>query len=82
MAATTLAIALPADLAQMVDDKVASGEYENADAIVIAGLRDISAQNHALENWLRNEVVPECARVVSGEAEMRTGAEVLTRLGI
>jgi antitoxin ParD1/3/4 len=49
---------LPADQAQYIDSLVASGTYTTASEVVAAGLRELQERDAALEQWLREEVVP------------------------
>jgi antitoxin ParD1/3/4 len=53
-----LSITLPVEMAQMVKDKVSSGEYASESEVVRAGLRALSAQNAAIDKWLLEEVLP------------------------
>lgn len=53
-----LSITLPLEMAQMVKDKVASGEYASESEVIRDGLRALAAQDAAIEKWLREEVVP------------------------
>jgi putative addiction module CopG family antidote len=55
---TSLSITLPHEMAQMVKDKVASGEYASESEVIRDGLRTLQARDAALESWLREEVVP------------------------
>lgn len=55
---TSLSITLPHEMAQMVKDKVASGEYASESEVIRDGLRTLQARDVALENWLRQEIVP------------------------
>jgi putative addiction module CopG family antidote len=52
-----LTITLPHDMAQMVKDKVASGEYATESEVIRDGLRTLAARDEAVERWLREEVV-------------------------
>lgn len=52
-----LTITLPLDMAQMVKDKVASGEYATESEVIRDGLRTLAARDEAVERWLREEVV-------------------------
>jgi putative addiction module CopG family antidote len=54
----SLSITLPHDMAQMVKDKVASGEYASESEVIRDGLRILSARDAVVEKWLQNEVVP------------------------
>lgn len=53
-----LSITLPVEMAQMVKDKVSSGEYASESEVIRAGLRALTAQNTAIDRWLRQEVLP------------------------
>lgn len=49
-------IVLPADAAQIVKDKVASGEYRSETEVIVEGLRVLQAQDSAVETWLQIDV--------------------------
>lgn len=49
-------VILPTDIAQMVKEKVASGEYESENEVILEGLRALQARESAVEQWLRTEV--------------------------
>lgn len=53
-----LTITLPLEMAKMVKDKVASGQYASESEVIRDGLRALSAHDAAIEKWLREEVVP------------------------
>ncbi len=48
-------VTLPAELARLIDEKVASGEYETESAVVQDGLALLLEQDPAFETWLRTE---------------------------
>jgi putative addiction module CopG family antidote len=50
-----LSITLPDDMARMVKNKVASGEYTSESEVIRDGLRVLQARGAALETCLRNE---------------------------
>ena len=50
-------ITLPSEMAQMVKDKVSSGEYASESEVIRDGLRALEARNRAVEHWLRTEGV-------------------------
>jgi antitoxin ParD1/3/4 len=54
----SLSITLPHEMAQMVKDKVASGEYATESEVIRDGLRTLAARDAAIERWLREEVAP------------------------
>ena len=49
---------LPLDQAELIDRKVARGEFASADAVVQAGLHTLSEHEADVDAWLRDEVVP------------------------
>lgn len=51
-------ISLPAEHAEFIDAKVASGDYASASEVVRAGLRALQERDAAIEKWLREEVAP------------------------
>ncbi len=53
-----LSITLPTEMAQMVKEKVQSGEYASESEVIRDGLRALVNQDAAVEKWLREEVVP------------------------
>lgn len=53
-----LTITLPLEMAQMVKEKVSSGEYATESEVIRDGLRTLVARDVAVERWLREEVVP------------------------
>jgi putative addiction module CopG family antidote len=54
----SLSITLPLEMAQMVKEKVASGEYATESEVIRDGLRTLVARDAAMEKWLREEIVP------------------------
>ncbi|MEQ1952366.1 type II toxin-antitoxin system ParD family antitoxin [Mesorhizobium sp. CN2-181] len=53
-----LTITLPLEMAQMVKDKVTSGQYATESEVIRDGLRSLAARDAAIEKWLVEEVVP------------------------
>jgi putative addiction module CopG family antidote len=53
-----LSVTLPNEMADMVRDKVASGEYASESEVIRDGLRALQARDRAVEDWLRAQVVP------------------------
>lgn len=53
-----LSITLPIEMARMVREKVASGEYASESEVVSEGLRALAEQDVTMERWLREEVAP------------------------
>jgi putative addiction module CopG family antidote len=53
-----LSITLPVQMAEMVKDKVASGDYASESEVIRDGLRALEERDRAVEAWLHNEVLP------------------------
>jgi antitoxin ParD1/3/4 len=53
-----LSITLPVEMARMVSEKVASGEYASESEVVSEGLRALADRDATMERWLREEVTP------------------------
>lgn len=51
-----LYIKLPVEMAEMVKNKVASGEYATESDVIYDGLRTLAARDDAVEQWLREDV--------------------------
>lgn len=51
-------VTLPNEMAQMIEDKVASGEYASESEVIRDGLRALQARDRAVEDWLWQEIVP------------------------
>jgi antitoxin ParD1/3/4 len=50
-----MSITLPLEMAQLVRDKVASGEYASESEVIRDGVRSLMARDRAMEEWLRTE---------------------------
>ena len=53
---TPISVTLPHDMAEMVKEKVASGEYATESEVIRDGLRVLLARDAAVERWLQDEV--------------------------
>ena len=62
----SLSITLPLEMAQMVKDKVASGEDATESEVIRDGLRTLAARDAAVERWLMDDVVPTIQALDSG----------------
>lgn len=70
-----LSITLPNDMAQMVKNKVASGEYASESEVIRDGLRTLAARDAVVEKWLREEVAPTYDRVMADPEGTTMSAE-------
>ena len=71
-----MSITLPLEMAAVVEQKVASGEYASDSEVIRDGLRALMARDRAVERWLTDVVVPAYDRVKTGQERTYTGAEV------
>jgi antitoxin ParD1/3/4 len=76
----SLSITLPLEMAQMVKEKVRSGEYATESEVIRDGLRTLAARDAAVEKWLRDEVAPTFDAVLSGEEKTESAEETLRKL--
>lgn len=56
-----MSITLPIEMAALVKAKVAAGEYASESEVIRDGLRVLLARDRAMEDWLRDEVIPAAA---------------------
>lgn len=75
---------LPPAQAAYIDALVERGSYGSASEVVRAGLRALQERDAAIEQWLRKEVVPTAAEMMSDPSRgisIKESARQLTRLG-
>jgi putative addiction module CopG family antidote len=75
-----LVVTLPAELADMVDRKVASGEYADESAVIADSLTLLQDHKQRMERWLREEVVPACAAFEKNPSVGISASELLAHL--
>lgn len=73
-------ITLPHEMAQLVRKKVASGQYATESEVVRDGLRALAERDRALEQWLRQKVVPAAEAMVRDPSRGLTAAQVRAAL--
>lgn len=76
----SLSITLPHDMAQMVKNKVSSGEYATESEVIRDGLRTLAARDAAVERWLRDEVVPVLEAVKADPSRLLSADEAWKQL--
>lgn len=52
-----ISVTLPEDMAARVKAKVASGEYASESEVIRDGSRALQARDHAVDDWLRRDVM-------------------------
>ncbi|WP_338524010.1 type II toxin-antitoxin system ParD family antitoxin [Pseudomonas batumici] len=53
-----MSITLPLEMAAAVKAKVTTGEYATESEVIRDGLRALLARDRAIEEWLRDQVIP------------------------
>ena len=75
-----LSITLPADMADMVHAKVASGDYASESEVVCEGLLALADRDRSLEDWLRTEAAAAYDEILADPSRGRSADEVLATL--
>lgn len=75
-----LSVTLPHEMARMLKDKVASGEYATESEVIREGLRALQAQEQAVERWLRDEVARSVDEVSASPNSVIPVEDVLARI--
>ena len=73
-------VTLPLEMAQMVKAKVSSGDYASESEVIRDGLRALLARDRAVEDWLRQEVVPAYDRMKAEPSRGRSIDQVRAAL--
>jgi antitoxin ParD1/3/4 len=73
-------VTLPNKMAQMVKEKVSSGEYASESEVIRDGLRALLARDRALENWLLTEGVAAYDRLKADPERALSVSEVRQHL--
>jgi putative addiction module CopG family antidote len=80
MPAKKRSITLPAEMADYVERKVASGEYGSESEVLRDGLRALQARDQAVETWLRTEVATAYDAIKADPSRLLSPDEVQARL--
>ena len=67
-------------MAQMIRNKVASGEYASESEVIRDGLRALQARDRALEAWLRTEGAAAYDEARANPSALLTADDVRARL--
>jgi antitoxin ParD1/3/4 len=76
----SLNITLPQDVADLVETKVASGEYSDASAVIDESLRYLAERDASIERWLIEDVAPTYDRMKSNPERGLSPDDVRRRL--
>lgn len=75
-----MSITLPNEMADLVKDKVRTGEYASDSEVIREGLRALMARDRAVENWLHNQVGPAYDALKADPSRAVTTDQVRARL--
>jgi antitoxin ParD1/3/4 len=75
-----LVVNLPSNLVDLVQRKVASGEYADESDVISDSLALLEDQEQGLERWLREEVVPACMEMEADPSSGISSSGVLANL--
>jgi antitoxin ParD1/3/4 len=75
-----LSITLPKDMADLVKEKVRSGEYASESEVIRDGLRALLARDRAVESWLHGQVGPAYDALKADPSRAVTPDDVRKRL--
>lgn len=73
-------VALPDDLADLVEAKIASGDYADESEIVRDGLALLQERDAAFERWLREEVAAAYDEDLANPQAAIPAEEIMARL--
>lgn len=68
-------IALPDDMARIIEARLASGEYETEIDVLRDGLQALDERVRCAEDWVTEEVIPTYNRVVAGIEKTKSASE-------
>ncbi|NVZ19447.1 type II toxin-antitoxin system ParD family antitoxin [Pseudomonas costantinii] len=71
-----MSITLPIEMAALVKAKVAAGEYATESEVIRDGLRALLARDRAMEDWLRDEVIPAAAALKADPGRALSAGQV------
>ncbi len=71
----SLNITLPLEMAQMVKNKVLSGEYASESDVIQDGLLTLTEHDAAIEKWLHDEVVPTLDAINADPSQLLSADE-------
>lgn len=69
-------VTLTHEMAALVKAKVDAGEYATESEVIRDGLRTLAARDHAIEAWLRKQVVPAAKAARADPGRALTAAQV------
>ncbi|WP_117190591.1 ribbon-helix-helix domain-containing protein [Rhizobium terrae] len=76
----SITISLSEDMAELVEKKIASGEFATESEVVEEGLRYLADHDAEIEEWLRKEVVPTLRAYDADPSSAKTADETRREL--
>lgn len=73
-------ITLPNDMANMVKLKVVTGQYATESEVIREGLRALAERDGAVEQWLRDQVVPAAQALKADPSRALSAGQVRQHL--
>ena len=73
-------ITLPHEMANLVEEKIASGAYASVSEVVRDGVRALMERDAAVERWLREDVVAGHREYLADPSKAVPADEVLARI--
>lgn len=74
----SITVSLPEDMIELVEKKVASGEFANESEVVAEGLRQLAEDD--VDQWIRDAVVPALDEHDADPSAARTAEETRQEL--
>lgn len=71
-----MSITLPLEMAALVKAKVAAGEYATESEVIRDGLRVLLARDRAMDDWLRDQVIPAAAALAANPERALSAEQV------
>jgi antitoxin ParD1/3/4 len=75
-----LVITLPPEMVDLVQRKVASGEYADESAVIAESPELLEDREEGIERWLREEIVPVCRAMEAYPSSGMSSSELLDSL--
>jgi antitoxin ParD1/3/4 len=77
-----LVVSLPPEMVDLVQRKVASGEYADEGEVIADSLELLEDREQGLDRWLREEIVPVCSAVEAEPSSGMSSSELLDSLEV
>lgn len=71
-----MSITLPLEMAALVKAKVSAGEYATESEVIREGLRALLARDRAMEDWLRDQVIPAAVALKADPGQALSATQV------